>query len=282
MTTHELSFDEIHHTLATIEIPSCPAVVTEVMTEAQKDDPDLAKLSRVISSDVGMAAFTIKLANSAHFLRGAPVANVPMAVSRLGTRNIVCVVVAAALRASMSRDLPTAFLEQFWNRAGTVASAAGLLARRLRGVQADTAYSYALFHDAAIPVMMKRFGDYTKMMIEVKTNGLSLPQTEMERYNCNHAIVGGLLANNWNLPQNIARAIRHHHDEESYDHELKFVSKEELGLMATVHLAERLVADLLGETDIENGSLFDMSVAHFGLTEDDLYVFQEALTDALT
>src|SRR3989339_517647 len=171
-TEYDLSNDELQQTLASIEIPACPAVVMQVMAEAQKDAPDLKVLSKIIVGDVGMSAFAIKLANSSLFRRGEATNSVPQAISRLGTRNIVCIVVAVALRNTMSSDIPAAVLDSFWNRAAAVAQAASQVARKIRGVAPDLAYTYALFHNAAMPVMMRRFKDYGGMLQEVESKGL--------------------------------------------------------------------------------------------------------------
>lgn len=276
---HELSFDEINHALASIEIPSCPVLVTQVMTEAQKDAPDLATISKLISADIGMAAFTLKLANSHFFRRGEITNSVSQAVARLGTRNIVCVVVAAALRASMSGGLPPEFLEKFWSHAGNIATAAGSIARKLRGISPDSAYTYALFHDSAIPMMMKRFADYADTLHEASSNSEMLAQLESARYHCNHAIVGGLLANSWLLPKSIVNAIRHHHDKDAYDITLNTVSDEERSLIAIVHVAERLTAELLGEEDTEVGCLCEDAIAYLGLDKDDLHDLKDNLAE---
>lgn len=278
---HELSFDEIHHALASIDIPSCPALVTQVMTEAQKDAPDLVTIAKLISADIGMAAFTIKLANSPFFRRGDVTNSVAQAIARLGTRNIVCVVVAAALRSSMSAGLSAEFLEKFWSRAGSVATAAGSIARRLRGISPDSAYTYALFHDAAIPVMMKRFADYSATLNEAMRESLLLTQLESERYHCTHANVGGLLAHNWLLPQNIVKAIRQHHDDDVYNTELNIVSDDVRSLIATVHVAERLTADILNEPDTEIGTFFEQACLYLGLDKDDLQDLKDDLTDII-
>lgn len=278
---HELSFDEIHQALASIEIPSCPVLVTQVMTEAQKDAPDLTTIAKLISADIGMAAFTIKLANSPFFRRGEVTNSVAQAVARLGTRNIVCVVVAAALRSSMSGGLSPEFLERFWNRAGSIATAAGSIARRLRGISPDSAYTYGLFHDAAIPVMMKRFADYSTTLNDAVRSQLPLTQLESQRYRCTHAVVGGLLAHNWLLPKNIVKAIRHHHDDGAYDTELNIISDDERALIAIVHVAEKLSADILNEPDIEIGTLFEQACAYLGLHEDDLQDLRDDLAEII-
>ncbi len=276
---HELSHDELEAVLGSIEIPPCPAVVTEVMAEAQKDAPDMKVLSRIIASDVGMAAFAIKLANSPLFRRGEAANSVPQAVARLGTRNIVCIVVAVALRNALSGDLPADILELFWNQAGTTAMAAGITARKLRGIQPDTAYTYGLFHNAAVPVMMRRFKDYRALMDQAARDGLILAQEENRRYHCTHAVVGGLLARNWGLPATIANAIRHHHEPDLYGPARPYLDDASLALVAVTQVAEHLLADNQGQATPECEASFEPAVAYLGLSEDDIHDLQEAFAN---
>ena len=276
-TEYDLSHDELHETLASIEIPACPAVVMQVMAEAQKDAPDLNVLSRIIVGDVGMSAFAIKLANSSLFRRGDATNSVPQAISRLGTRNIVCIVVAVALRNTMSGDIPAEVLDRFWNRAASVAQAASLIARKLRGIPPDLAYTYALFHNAAIPVMMRRFKDYGQTLNEVESTGQSLVEVEDARYRCTHAVVGAMLARNWGLSSLIAGAIRFHHDRDAYAPGRPVVDDQALGLIAVTHVAEGILMDMAREVDIEVGNLLPQALAYLGLSEDDLLDLKEML-----
>lgn len=280
-TTPELSFGQMGETLASIDIPACPAVVTQVMAEARKDDPDINVLSRIIAADVGMSAFAIKLANSALYRSSGPVNSVAQAVSRLGTRNILCTVVAVALRNHVIPGVPREVLERFWERAGNLAMAASLTARKVRGVAPDTAYTYALFHDAAIPVLMRRFPDYTATLNAALADGHDLALLENERYQCNHAIVGALLARNWGLAPLIGQAIRHHHDPDVYAPGQGFLAGEAMALVALVHVAEYLLAGLNQAPGAEMEALHGAATAYLGLDEDDLQDIVEAIGSAL-
>jgi HD-like signal output (HDOD) protein len=64
LAPRSLTHAELESALAAVRIPAYPAVVAEVMREAQKDDPQVKVLSRIIASDVGMSAMAVKLANS--------------------------------------------------------------------------------------------------------------------------------------------------------------------------------------------------------------------------
>jgi HD-like signal output (HDOD) protein len=160
---HELSHEDLQKVMSTIDIPACPIVVTNAMQEAQKDEPDLGNLAKLIGNDAGLSAAALKLANSPLYGSSNRISGVRQAVDRLGTKNIVCVVVSVALRASMN-GVPAAWLEKFWQRTTLLAIVASLIAKRQYGISPDAAYTYALFHDAAIPMMMRRFPNYAKSL----------------------------------------------------------------------------------------------------------------------
>ena len=82
-TPRPLTHEELNDTLAAVRIPPCPAIVTEVMREAQRDEPSIKVLTRILASDVGMSAMAIKLANSPMFGSGAKVKSIQQAVARL-------------------------------------------------------------------------------------------------------------------------------------------------------------------------------------------------------
>ena len=279
---HELSHDELDQVLKTVDIPACPALVTQAMSEAQKDSPDLRVLARKIAADVGMSALAIKLANSPLFRAGAAVQNVQSALERLGTRNTVCVVVSVALRAAVSGGSP-AFIERFWQKTASLAVSAGLIARRLHGVSPDVAYLFALFHDVGIPLMMRRFDHFEKLAADCERNGTSLIEAEEQFFPCSHPIVGGLLIRNWGLPGLIGKAVRFHHEADVYELPESTLPAEAVSLIAVTHIAEHLTCELEDLQDTEVGQvLFDKALAYFGLDTSDVEDLREQLAAAKT
>jgi len=174
-------------------------------------------------------------------------------------------------------DIEAAVLDRFWNRASIVAQVASQAARKLRGIAPDLVYTYALFHDAAVPVMMCRFKDYGAMLEQVEKSGASLVAEEDARYRCTHAVVGAMLARNWGLSASISSAVRFHHDREVYDLANPFLDDQTLSLIAVTHVAEHLVLEQNGEADAEVGDLFPLAVAYLGLSKDDLHDLEELL-----
>jgi len=276
-----LTHEELNETLAAVRIPACPAIVTEVMREAQRDEPSIRALTRILASDVGMSAMAVKLANSPMFGSTAPVRSVQQAVNRLGIRNILSVVIAVALRNS-DTSLPAELMESFWSRASALALAAGVLARKHVGISPESAYTYALFQDAAVPVLMANFPDYAALYAAAADRGAPFIEEEQAYFRCDHAIAGWLLARNWGLPATIAAAIRYHHDPELYILPEKELPSGALALIAVTVIAEYVVAEFAKDAEPVKGRPFDDAMAFLGTSEVDLDEYRDIVAAALS
>lgn len=268
ISKYELSKTELDQVLGTFEIPTCPAMVAEVMAEARKDSPDIRRLAAAITGDVGMSAITLKMANSALFSSGTPINNVQRALDRLGIRNVLSVVLGASLRSSMM-GLPGDFIDRFWARNSIMAQSCGFLARQLYGISPDDAYTYALFHDAAIPMMLKRFPQYPQLIAEAAARGESRVQAERQ-LPCTHPIIGALLVRNWGLPQTVSLAIRFHHEPDVYSLDEQTLPSQALSLLAVGQVVEYVMADIMhGEDDEVGDALFAQAMQHLGMPLED-------------
>jgi len=279
--TRDIDPGDIAQVFNSVDIPSCPSIVSEVLLEAQRDEPDLNRLTGLFAKDPGMSAVVIKLANSAMFGGRYPVESVRKALERLGTRNVVSVVLAAGLRATLEGQSPE-LVERFWRRAASLATASGLIARKLYGVSPDSAYLYGLFRDAAVPVLMRRFPDYGEKIDAAARSEMTRIEAENAHFPYSHAVIGFLLAQNWKLPPVIAQAIRFHHEPDVFDLDETELSGGALTLIAAAHLADHLISGVLGERDGElDASGFLRAQAHLGVSDDDLADLVESLEGAL-
>lgn len=229
-----------------IGIPPCPIILQNFMAEARKDEPDYKRLERIIGDDVGLAASLIKTANSPFFGLRQPVRSVYSALSILGLKTSICAVAGIVLRASFPK-LPN--LERFWDGSARVSRLSGWLALQLdiRGLRADDAYTFGLFRDCGIAILLGRFPHYPKLLsLANQDSERSFIEVEETELPMNHALVGGMLAQSWWLPDEICLAIRSHHDLAalgSADSPLPMASRR---LIATSQLAEHILQQQLG------------------------------------
>lgn len=214
MTQHlvTLNEEEVSQVLANITIPPCPKVVAALVQEARADDPDFGKLDKLLSGDVGLAAAVLKTANSPYYGLNKKVQSVKQALAVLGLRTVSNIVTMLALQKAFS-DTGVA-LDRFWERTNYHAIACGRLARSLRAVPAEGAYTFGLFNDCGIPILVQRFPDYKETLKQANSAERPFVVIENERHNTSHTMVGSILARNWQLPETICLAIREHHSME--------------------------------------------------------------------
>lgn len=226
-------------------IPPCPAILNRFTAETQKEEPDYHRLSNIISADVSLSASLIKTANSPFFGTRQRVRSPNEALARLGLNTTSRAVAGIILRRAFPH-VPN--LERFWDASARIARISGWLAQRFDiRVRAEDAYTYALFRDCGIPVLLGRFPNYPAVL--ACANGeivRSFVEVEDEALPTNHAMVGSLLAQSWWLPEEICLAIRNHHELTTLESDSAILPMSSLKLIATAQLAEHIVQRQLG------------------------------------
>lgn len=203
----------LESTLGDSGIPARPAILDRIHSEMHKEKPDLNLLARIISADVALAGELISIANSPYFGFRGQVRSVNEALSVLG-QDVAC----RAITGFVLRKLfpVTQALERFWDASANIARLSGWLAQHPDiGVKipANDAYTFGLFRDCGIAVLLNRFPYYHDVLMRANEEKiLSFTQVEAMKCPTNHAVVGGLLAQSWRLSEEISTAIRLHHD----------------------------------------------------------------------
>lgn len=261
--------DDIRKLLGSIEIPSCPAVLAELMKEARKDDADLNRIASLVSRDVALSAGVLKIANSPMFGARTKTASIIQATSILGMRNLLGLVTTELLRSAFAKDAMP--LARFWDNTVLTAQVCQRLCRRLGNADAPTAYLYGLFHDCGIPVLLRRFDNYRETLKAANfAPSRSFTTVEDEAIGTNHAVVGHLLARNWGLPAEVVEAILLHHEYEIFTNERE-ASTLACDLVAIGLIAERAIGiqqRLCEETEWDKGSV--AMARYIGLSDTEL------------
>jgi len=233
--------------LGNIRIPPCPEVVLVLVEAARQPDADFAKLVKLISGDVGLAAAMLKTANSPFFAMRNKVSSVHQAVLVLGLKNLTQIVRGLALQEALGAGKVS--MERFWERANFTAVAASRMATRLGTVSSEDAYTLGLFHDCGIPILIQKFPDYKEKLAASNKFAELVIVIEDQHYTINHAVVGNTLARNWSLPDHINQAILLHHDHSIFTQPSESIAPEVCALVAITLVAEHIAATFLGKPD---------------------------------
>ncbi|TCS73415.1 HD-like signal output (HDOD) protein [Sulfuritortus calidifontis] len=275
--------NQLEATLKEIGIPPRPAILEEISREMRSEEPDFNRVALLISRDVSLAASFLKTANSPFYGYRHKARSVRDALIMLGLKVAARTVAGVILK----HALPTGpNLERFWDASDRTAQLSGWLVQRLGAqpdVQSDDAYTYGLFRDCGIPIMMRKFPNYPAILAEANQDG-ERPFTEVEEayLPTNHALVGCLLAQSWWLPEPTCLAIRHQHDYILMRAGLQSLPAASRRLIALAQLAEWLQQRLTGlNTTQEWQKMGAACLAQLELTEDALPALLEAAREFL-
>lgn len=204
---------ELLDSIRQIGIPPRPLILELVVKEMGRDEPDLRALARSISADVGIAGSLLKVVNSPFYGYRSKARTVQDALTMLGLSVAASTIAGIALRNALP---PMPRLERFWDASARVARLSAWVSRKcdaVVGLRSEEAYTFSLFRDCGIPIMMRKYPNYFETLAAANANP-ALPFTVVEesRHPTNHAVVGCLLAQSWWLAEETCLAIRSHHD----------------------------------------------------------------------
>lgn len=230
-------------------IPPRPAILEQVIQRLQQPNPDLRILADIISTNAGIAAGLLKTVNSPFYGLPGKAQTVQNAVHMLGLLATANAVASLALR----RALPSPpQLERFWDASSKIAKLSGWLVQELQlspVLSADLAYTFGLFRDCGIPLMIRRFPEYYTTLEQANhCSQRTFTEIEEARHQTSHALVGSMLAQSWWLPPDTILAIHHHHDLCLFNAAPSCLSRQSWTLIALAQLAEYLIQQTAGQS----------------------------------
>jgi HD-like signal output (HDOD) protein len=268
--------------LSTIKIPPRPAVMSSIEQEMRSRSPNFSTLEAIICLDVGISASLLKIANSAFFGFNGQARSVREALQILGLNTVGTAIAALSLRKAFAH-VPN--LERYWDSSARIAQLSGWLVTQIsscqRKVRSEEAFTFGLFRDCGIPVLMSMYADYFDIL-KAANNEAGKPFTAVEdaELGLNHTTVGSALAEEWQLPIEFRAGISEHHDPDSIAglsaHQVPDTSRY---FMAFSQLGEYLFQKLSGmNKNSEWGKLGAVTCSVLGLSdEQDIErIFKEA------
>jgi len=197
-----------------IEIDGLPTVCLEALSMMRDPQVSLDKLIGEVERDPALTGNLLRLANAAYFGFPREIGSVRQAIVRLGTRQMLPLILAAGVAARMNRpvrgyDLPPGAL---WNRSLCMAVGSVEVARRLGTEVPPELFTAGLLADVGKLVLGEFLAaDGGAIRALAFEQGVPFDEAERRVLGLDHAEVGGQLLELWNLPEPIVDAVRHHH-----------------------------------------------------------------------
>lgn len=193
-------------------LPTLPTVVAKINELVDSPKSSAGELNRVISSDLALSSRILKLANSTFYGFSRKINSITHAVVNIGLNAVRNVAISAfVFEAFDARDLPFGYRD-FWIHSIGVAVASQTLARRRGLKDTEEGFMCGLLHDCG-KVALHQFAkrDYAAVLEKVAEDDCLIVDAELDVLDTTHAQVGGMLTEEWRLPEKMVDVITNHH-----------------------------------------------------------------------
>lgn len=191
-------------------LPTIFVKLDEAINSPRSTNKDLA---RIISEDTAMAARLLRIANSAMYNFPANIDTVSHAITVIGINQLRDLVLACSV-IRMFDNLPKTLvsMESFWRHSIGCGIAARVLAGLRREANVERYFVTGLLHDIGRLIMFTELlNEYPVVFAERENSSELLFKVEQKLLDFDHAKLGGLLLQAWQLPERLAEAVACHH-----------------------------------------------------------------------
>ncbi|AFM43429.1 putative domain HDIG-containing protein [Desulfosporosinus acidiphilus SJ4] len=232
---------KLEHILTRVNtLPPLPTAAVKVVTLTKDPTTTVKELETVISQDPALAAGMLKQANSAYYGYARRISSLQEAIVMLGFQATQGLAMASAVAPILKTPLIGYEIEQegLWKHSMLTAMAAKRLCQHLRLPFGEVAFTAGLLHDIGKLVISIYIQEVNTILLQkVQETSLSYVELEEKVIGYDHATVGGYLAINWNLPDDLVEGISYHHS--------PLKAHNFIDLASVIHIANGL-ANLLG------------------------------------
>lgn len=187
-----------------VQVPPFPAVAFKVAELARSADSTPEQIAKVISSDATLAAELLHLVNAPIYARGQPVTSLPMAVKRLGMKEVARLATAAGVGGATAKAGPLSAVRlHLWHRSVTTATVSRSLGTR-RGLQPDESFLAGLLQPLGSIVGTLSLEVFISENPTFAAQPLAFWLRVLEVF---RAQLGALTAKRWHLPRTLGEVI---------------------------------------------------------------------------
>lgn len=198
-----------------LSLPSAPLGLALVLEAVDDEETSLARLGWLVNREPGLATHILRLSNSAAYSVGRPIGSVSQATVYLGSRTVRNMTLSHIVRTVSSGLVAGEFdTTAFWEHSLRRASAAHVLATRLRFDDPGEAFTAGLIQDMGVLVMAVQWpelGARLQAAMQKPLGGRMADERDLA--GTTHDQIFAPIAEQWGVPKDIIRAIKHHHDD---------------------------------------------------------------------
>ena len=199
------------------QLPTLPVIVEKILAMAREDTTSAKDLAEFISRDQAIANKILRLSNSAYYGMMKEIDSIPRAITIIGFNEVVSLTIGMSVISTFSGNGTSKNfnMKGLWIHSLGCAFATGKTAKKLGINQAEQIFISGLLHDMGKVIFALYFPDeYMAALEYTKENETFLYKGEKHVLGVDHAMLSGLLMEQWNFPDSILIPARYHHSVE--------------------------------------------------------------------
>ena len=217
------------------ELSTLPLVANNVIQLTQSPKSSALEVGEAISQDPALSSKVLRIANSAFYGFPRKITTIHLAIVVLGFANIRNIVLTASISDMMSGKMKNGNFdrEAFWKHSIACAITSKLIAKRLGFKNDEEVFLWGLLHDLGKIILDSHFRkEFTEVVHLVKKENILIRDAEKRVLGVDHAEVGGIVSERWNLPPALIKCVKLHHS--------PTLANESIRMVSIVHVADIL------------------------------------------
>jgi putative nucleotidyltransferase with HDIG domain len=197
------------------KVCSIPQVILKIIRMIKDQKCSFQDLAKEVREDQVISGKILQVCNSAYFHNKTRVDSIDRALVLLGEKQLLQVIMSAAFEDFFSSKSKGYSLCRggLFNHAMGTALMSEQLSRMTANMSTDIAYTAGLLHDVGKVVLDQYMSKaYPLFYRRTQMDGDNLFIAERDAFGITHDEVGGMLAEQWSLPENLTDAIINHHN----------------------------------------------------------------------
>lgn len=200
------------------KIPKLPVSVRKIMSLESQENTDIKEIAKIVSTDPVLTSTILRAVNSTYYGLSHKTDNINLAIVLLGFKELKNII----MRNSFSSFLGNAGsfegyeTRNLWTHSYLVSVSAESFGDEDNPKHKGVLSTVGVLHDigkyalCTIAMLLKKKGKKIKNLESFPLESSTLEREEY-LFGINHTIMGGMLANKWNLSEKISTTIEKHH-----------------------------------------------------------------------
>jgi len=194
------------------DLPTIPAVATQVLQLLDNPDVQLEEVADLMLSDQVMTARVMKMLNSPVYKPTHEITSLKLALVYLGLRHIREVALTTSFISAFEKDNGAFEISAFWEHSFGVGMVSKIIARKIGYRDLEKAYISGIIHNLGVVFLSTyRPTEFQEVLAAIQGKPISLRDAEIEKFGTSHCEIGLCMARKWNFPEAYCEVIAYHH-----------------------------------------------------------------------